>query len=132
MADARRSTGSEQHRGAESQEQVEVFDVATGGMRQQDATTGSNQHSDNGMSPYGDAGLGNADLHKARVVTSDAEPTSFRTTDLRNTELNTPPTGAGHNASSDIGAVGQGANWGAILIVIAIILVIILLGSWLF
>jgi uncharacterized protein YjbI with pentapeptide repeats len=130
MADARRSTGSEQHRGAESQEQVEVFDVATGGTREQNTTTGSNLHADNGMTPYGDTGLGNADLHNARVVTSDAEPTSFRTTDLRNTELNTT---TGDNANrTDIGATGQGTNWGTILMVIAIILVIILLGSWLF
>lgn len=130
MADVRRSTGSEQQRGAEAAERVEVFDVTTGGIREHDDTTGSNQPSDNGMSPYGDTGLGNADLRNARVVTSDAEPTSFRTTDLRETELNTTTSADGNR--TDIGAVGQGTNWGTILMVIAIILVIILLGSWLF
>ncbi len=132
MADARRSTQSEQHRGTDidPHDRVEVFDTATGGSRQQGTTTGSNQHADNGMSPYGDTGLGNADLHNARIVTSEAEPTSFRTADLRNSELNTT---TGDNANrTDIGATGQGTNWGTILMVIAIILVIILLGSWLF
>ncbi|MCE7984826.1 MAG: hypothetical protein DYG89_26945 [Caldilinea sp. CFX5] len=128
MADTRRSTGSEQYRDAESQERVEVFDVATGGIREHETTTSSDQHSDNGMSPHGDTGLGNADLRNARVVTSDAEPTRFRTTDLRETELNT--TTAANR--TDSGAAGQGTNWGTILMVIAIILVVILLGSWLF
>lgn len=132
MAETRRNRESEHHRGADADphDRVEVFDVATGGIREQDTTTGSNQHTDNGMSSYGDTGLSNVDLRDARVVTSDAEPTNFRTTDLRDTELNT--TAIGNANHTDLGAAGQGTNWGTILMVIAIILVIILLGSWLF
>jgi len=142
MADERRSTESERHPerhaerhwGAESQERVDVFDVAGAGIRQHDTTTGRDQHTTNGMNGQGNAGadnvgFNNADLQNARVVTSDAEPTSFRTTDLRETELNTT---SGDNANRNDSVAGQGTNWGTILMVIAIILVIILLGSWLF
>lgn len=36
------------------------------------------------------------------------------------------------NPGITTGTTGQGANWGTILMVIAIILVIILLGTWIF
>jgi hypothetical protein len=128
MAETRRSTESEQHRGAgaDPHDRVEVFDANANAN-----TIGSTQRETvNGLES--DPGFGNADLHNARVVTGNGEPTTFRPTDLRDTELNTTTAGIGNNMGSDIGAAGQGTNWGTILMVIAIILVIILLGSWLF
>jgi hypothetical protein len=130
MAETRRSTESEQHRrtGADPHDRVEVFDANANANAN---TIGSTQRETvNGMES--DPGFGNADLHNARVVTGNGEPTTFRPTDLRDTELNTTTAGIGNNTGSDIGAAGQGTNWGTILMVIAIILVIILLGSWLF
>lgn len=123
MADAQSSKESEQHRGngVGSHERVEVYEANTAGSTQQGLVDDRPRN----------AGFGNTDLHDARVVTGDAEPATFRTTDLRDSELN-PTTGLRNSVNNDIGAVGQGTNWGAILMVIAIILVVILLGSWIF
>lgn len=123
MADPQRNRESEQHRGngVGSHERVEVYETNAAGSTQQGLVDDMPR----------DPGFGNADRHDARVVTGAAEPATFRTTDLRDTELNTT-TGLGHSVNNDIGAAGPGTNWSAILMVIAIILVIILLGSWLF
>lgn len=123
MADAQRNRESEQQRsnGVGSHKQVEVYEANPAGSTQQGLVDDMLRN----------PGVGNADLHDARVVTGDAEPATFRTTDLRDTELNTT-TGLGNSVNSDSSAVGQGTNWGTILMVIAIILVIILVGSWLF
>ena len=77
-----------------------------------------------------DAGFGNADLGRARVIGGDAEATTFRPTDLRDTELNTTP--LGNTTPAALNDAGQGTNWGTILMVIALILLIILVGSWIF
>lgn len=124
MADTRRSMESELHRGAGADPQggVEVFAANPADTVPQEVSNDVQR----------DPGFGNVDLHNARVVTGNGEPTTFRTTDLQDTELTPTRTDIGNNASSDIGAASQGTNWGTILLVIAIILVIILLGSWLF
>lgn len=125
MTETRRRTESEHHRGADADphDRVEVFDAnANSNSPQREAANGLQS----------DPGFGNAELHNARVVTGNGEPTTFRTTDLRDTELNTNVAGVGSGTNTDIGATGQGTNWGTILMVVAIILVIILLGSWLF
>lgn len=119
MADSQRTMEAAQSQGTghDLHDRVEVYEANGATATRQEAIHNT----------QGDAGFGNADLHNARVVTGDAEPTSFRTTDLRDTELNTTMTG--NPTAID---ASQGTNWGTILMVIAIILVIILLGSWLF
>lgn len=123
MADTQRNRESEQQRGngVGSHKQVEVYEANPADSTQQGLIDDMLRN----------PGVGNADRHDARVVTGDAESATFRTTDLRDTELNTT-TGLGNSVNSDSSAAGQGTNWGTILMVIAIILVIILLGSWLF
>lgn len=101
-------------------DRVEVFDTNGSSATQR-------QPIDNAQK---DAGFGNADLHRARVIGGDAESTTFRPTDLRDSELNTTP--LGNTTPAPLNDAGQGTNWGTILMVIALILLIILIGSWIF
>ena len=113
----RQSTGVDPHQG------VEVFDTNGAASTHQPNPTRDS-------TVVNDAGFGHADLHNAEMLRGDADTTAFRSTDLRNSELNTAD--FNNATSSDLSANGQGTNWSTILMVIALILLIILVGSWLF
>lgn len=113
----RQSTGVDPHQG------VEVFDTNSAASTHQPNTTPDSTVVD-------DAGFGHADLHNAEVIRGDANAAAFRSTDLRNSELNTAD--FNNATSSDLSTTTQGTNWSTILMVIALILLVILVGSWLF
>lgn len=121
----RQSTGVDPHQG------VEVFDTnGAAANRQQEATSSSHDSATAGNAALDDAGFGHADLHNAEVIRGDAGAAAFRSTDLRHSELNSADFDNANRTAP--GANAQGANWVALLLVLALILVIILIGSWLF
>ena len=125
MADTQTMVETEdrQNTGMDPHPDVEVFDSnGTTSTRQGTMTSDS--------AVVDDAGFGHADLHEAEVIRGDANATDFRSTNLRNSELNSAD--FGNTTASELGATAQGTNWGTILMVIALILLIILVGSWLF
>lgn len=104
-------------------EGVEVFDTnGTPASHQAQSTAGN--------ATIDDVGFGHADLQQAEVIRGEAAATDFRSTDLGNSELNNADFAP--NRQTDLSDNAQGTNWGTILMVIALILVIILVGSWLF
>jgi hypothetical protein len=131
MADTQTTPQTEQQRetSIHSHDHVEVFDAPPSSATSHQTLSGSDQHTGNGRSYQGAVGFGNADLRDAQVITGDAEAADFRPTDLRSSELNATDIDTNRTA---LGANSQDTNWGTILMVIAIILVIILLGTWLF
>lgn len=125
MADTQTTVETEhkQSTGVDPQQGVEVFDTNGAASTPQHKTTPDS-------AVVNDAGFGHADLHNAEVIRGDATAADFRSTDLRNSELNTAD--FNNASSSDRSANAQGTNWSTILMVIALILLIILVGSWLF
>lgn len=107
-------TANRQSTGVGTHQDVEVFDTNNAA-----ANPASN-----------DAGFGHADLRHAEVRRGDADAAAFRSTDLRDSELNTAGFTDPQRTTLDTGA--QSSNWGTILLVIALILLVILIGSWLF
>ena len=114
----------------DSRESVEVFDTnGAAAHRQAEKLNGDYNSAPINDAVGADAGFGHADLRKADVIHGDGDTIAFRSTDLRNSELNSADFTTARQPNL---ADSQGTNWGTILMVIALILVIILIGSWLF
>lgn len=119
MTNTRTTTTEAEHRhgiDATPHDRVEVFD----------ANSGSATHSGDTMkdAEHRETDLSNSDFTNPTLRNNTLGDTDFRDSTLRTTDR--------MDAGTTTGTIDQGTNWGTILMVIAIILVIILLGSWLF
>lgn len=95
---------------------VEVFDAnRASAPHSGDAMNGGERRESN----FRDSDLTNTTLRNNNLSDADLNDSNLRTADR--TDTGTLP-----------GTAAQGTNWSTILMVIAIILVIILLGNWLF
>lgn len=133
MADTqiRDETEHRQSTALDPRESVEVFDTnGAAAHRPSEKLNGGYDSVPTRDAAGDDARFGHADLRQAEVVHGDGDTIAFKSTDLRNSELTSAdlttaqPPNLADNA--------QGTNWGTILMMIALILVIILIGSWLF
>lgn len=125
MADTQTTVETEhrQNAGVLPQQGVEVFDT-NGAAANHDNSAVAAEVASN------DVGFGHADLRHAEVHRGNANAANFRSTDLRDSELNTADFQSTNRTALDTGT--QSTNWGTILMVIALILLIILIGSWFF